>query len=326
MTQQASAYGYAGKPKQNGSGSLAPLWRAVRQAAARWALIAITIAMIWFGRSSTNAQMRSIYRVAEIFLAYVVVDPFLIGPLTLMGRLKHEAKANYRPLSLHEIPASVRDSTQFIEATRGLERLGFEPAGYAWRQTKHVNMFMATFLHPANHDGAAVAFAQSALRDRSLVTIWTRFDDGTSLDTSNYPLGGLFHEDPKHAIHRFPQLAEVASLYAAHRELLGHRRSFARTIPLKSEMMIGMLNEATERALAYQAKVGDLALGASGEWYGYTWKGAWRHAALSAWWVKPLRQIQNESRAARELRELGIWSDERGSGALRPDLDNRPLG
>lgn len=326
MPQQTVDYGYGGHQKPNRAASLAPLWRAVRRTAASWAIIAITIAAIWFGRSSADAHTQGIYRAAEFFLAYVVIDPFLIAPLILMSRLKHEAKANYMPLAKEEFPATVADSARYLDAVRALERLGFEPARNAWRTTKHANMFVATFIHPENYDGAALAFAQSAMRDVSLLTIWTRFDDGTSLDTSNYPLGGLFRENPMHPIHRFPQFSDAASLYAAHRELLGRRRSLARKIQLKPEMMIGMLDDATERTFAYQAAQGDLVLGPTGEWYGYTWKGAWRHAALSAWWIKPLRQMQNEWRAARELRELGLLRDERVSGALRPDLDNRPLG
>jgi hypothetical protein len=306
--------------------NFAPLWRAIRQAAARWALVAVAIAMVWLGRASTNARMRNFYRAADLFLAYIIIDPFLVAPLMLMGKLKHEAKGNYRPLALEEIPASLRETERFTNATRDLERLGFEPAGYAWRRTKHVLLYTETFIHPRNYDGAAVAFAQSALRDQSLVTIWTRFDDGTSLDTSNYPLGGLFRQDPRHPIHRFPQLQNVADLYEAHRALHGRRNSFARAIQLKPEMMIGMLDDATERALAYQAQQGDLVLGASGEMYSYTWKGAWRHAALNAWWVKPLRRIRNEMRAASELRELGMFSASGSPASLRPELDNRPLG
>lgn len=234
----------------------------------------------------------------------LVAVQFVLGPPLLLGTLRAPDRAGFRPAEPGELPAKTAARFRTCEehlAAEGFERVAhlFASGSAAQRQ------YVALLVNRATGESAVVADLRVAgegggreLRSAG-VEFSTVFADGLVIDTNNHPQVGIFRDDPRQIVSRFPGVREPRRLLALHRALL-RRHGPAGEAPVLPAPggEVEHLNEAVPRQWLKQVEYGLAWHDREGGAFRPTGLGAVLFAWKLAWPVGAIRTRRMHRRAA----------------------------
>jgi hypothetical protein len=248
---------------------------------------------------------------AEWMLPAAGVVGFFYGaaPLLILASQTLAAEVALTPTRVEDLPAGARESLrQLLEAfwAQGFEVVSNCRVPDAVPGVLGVQVLL---VQPESRDIGYGIFSSTmagALR-AWMVTIRTRFADGTQIITSSSTQAGVFPANPAADVIHANWIKDPARLYRIHRARLvtSGRAGEPRMLP------------APERAVEYQQdewreeierliRTGYYRPPGGGGKCGMTLKGAYVMTWRLLWPVKQLRQLRRRVRAWRVIRRLGV--------------------
>jgi hypothetical protein len=195
-----------------------------------------------------------------------------------------------------------------IEKRAGnLSSLGFRRCGLITHERPEGHAVYAV-LHDLP-DGSVTAIVLAAVRrgrqvpSTVVVNLATEFTDDSRVGTNDAAYNIPMPLTPRTEIHRFPKLADVSRLVAAHRTIIAAHGSPVRVRTPGSDPA-GFFSARVDEEMQRQAGMGTVR--PSGDRYRMTMRGAafmvWRLAPPSSIVIRAMRMLA----ADHELRELGV--------------------
>jgi hypothetical protein len=252
-----------------------------RRSALRWDFLktcALFAVLYIFTRNA------GILHLLEIFLAAftaVVAWPFVRDPWVLHRRYSAPTHVRYRVIEGGQVPARIHRAIS-IHISQ-LAKLGFEMAGYLAHERETVLSVVALMIHRENLESAHVAWTGSGIRVTQMVAFETRFEDGSSISTSDRRRASMFRPDPSHSSFAFPQVRSIEVLNQIHHKLKVSLSAARRPVLEGKDEEIGIFVQRAQEHHHWIMNQGDHKLAPSQESYVFTWRGACRHAWLQTW-------------------------------------------
>jgi hypothetical protein len=188
-----------------------------------------------------------------------------------------------------------------------LATLGFRPCGLITHERPEGQAVYGALCDLP--DGSATAVVLAVVRrgrtlpSAVLVNIATEFDDGWRIGTNDAAYNIPMPLVPNTEIHRFPRLADVPRLVAAHRKIITAHGSPIRPRTPGNDPA-GFFSARVDEEMTRQVALGTVRI--DGDRYRMTMSGAafmvWRLVPPSSIVIRVMRMLA----ADRELRELGV--------------------
>jgi hypothetical protein len=211
----------------------------------------------------------------------------ILGPIVLRIQFRYRAKVDPRVVPIEELPAEAR---QFMELrVASLVPWNFDLVAYLnlGSVTKGTEAFVALLSNSHTGEWADVSFVASKAKSAGYVEFITRCSEEVQIDTNTSATPSALFSTRQHHVFRFPQTQDVFTLYRIHRLLVTQITHGALPVLPPPGQEVAELKRRLERYGPWQQKNGYMYLGADGENYRLTWKGA----ILAAWraiWPVPL--------------------------------------
>jgi len=233
----------------------------------------------------------------------------LLVPLALRLTFQHRAKLFPRSVPFEELPAKVqafmRPRVEAI-ALWGFDLVAYLNLGAASSGTE---AFMALLSNPHTKEWANVSFVVSPRKSRGYMEFVTHCSEEVQVDTNTStsataPAPVLFPM-PSHHVFRFPQVADVFTLYRVHRMLVQENTNGNRPVLPPRGQEVAELQRRFERFGPSQQARGYMYLEPPGKFYRLTWKGALVGGWRSIWPIPVARNLWLKRRSAAILRRIG---------------------
>ena len=243
-----------------------------------------------------------------IFLFFMVVYPYVVGPLVV--RLSHKLAARPQVEQVGADAFCPELAAYFGRFAACVAPLGFVPAAYV-RVTDAATRTEVRALLLTNESAreSAAAFelqgtgpVQSFSRH---VEFCTEFVNGDEIGTHNFGTAFVFKPHPKKRLFRFPAVQHPPTLHRAHRRLVERHRPAAEPfVPSRGTEHLHLAH-SFEKTYRRQVEFGYFFLDEAAGVYRPTLKGAFLMSWKLAWPVKQAREALARRSATVMLRQLG---------------------
>jgi hypothetical protein len=243
------------------------------------------------------------FAILFIFWFYVIL--FLVSPIVLHSRFRYGADVDPRAVSLAELPAPARD---YLEPrVSQFAPWNFELIAYVrlWRVIGSTEAYMALLSNPHTNEWADVTFVMSAKKNSGYIEFTTRCSEQMQIDTNTNATAPVLFALPVYHVFRFPQVADVFTLYRLHRMLVNEITHGALPVLPSAGDEIAELKRRLGRYGPWQQDYGYMYLDSGGENYRLTWKGAILGAWRSIWPITLFRNWRQRTDGRSALRRVG---------------------
>jgi hypothetical protein len=237
----------------------------------------------------------------------IVIGLLHLGlPLVVKGTYRFSAHCKGTRLSLEELTA---DAASLVAARiPQLQALRFEFLGCCdfGKLAMETRTIVVSFLHEQTQELANVWVSLSDRKASSYLEFCTHSPEGVSLETSSNGILPLAPENPEIRVFRFPELSEIAELHRIHRQIVAKYADNGWIQPEPQGLGLKRITRTIENYGPRLCKLGYLQPSANGEWYGLTWKGAFRTAWTGMWPIAAIRRAMARHEMRNELRSLEV--------------------